>query len=114
MEVVGSVGGYEIYSGIRRRIAGPRGIVAGAVIASWVSVVAASALFCLEFALSHGGDAFNLPMLFAVMTSFHSLIGVGEALITGGIVSYLLAVRPDLICTPGLPAGPVAGLGRIV
>jgi hypothetical protein len=53
-------------------------------------------------------------MLFAVMTSFHSLIGVGEALITGGVVSYLLAVRPDLIGTPGLPAGPVAGLGRVV
>jgi cobalt/nickel transport system permease protein len=114
MGVVGSVGGYAIYAAIRRRIAGPRGIVAGAVIASWVSVVAASALFCLEFALSHHDEPFNLPMLFAVMTSFHSLIGVGEALITGGVVSYLLAVRPDLIGTPGLPAGPVAGLGRIV
>ena len=114
MGVVGSLGGYAIYAGIRRRIAGPRGIVAGAVIASWVSVVAASALFCLEFALSHHDEAFNVPMLFAVMTSFHSLIGVGEALITGGVVSYLLAVRPDLIGTPGLPAGPVAGLGRVV
>ena len=118
MGVVGSLGGYAIYAGIRRRIAGPRGIVAGAVIASWVSVVAASALFCLEFALSHHDlsydGAFNVPMLFAVMTSFHSLIGVGEALITGGVVSYLLAVRPDLIVTPGLPAGPVAGLGRVV
>lgn len=114
MGVVGSLGGYAIYAGIRRRIAGPRGIVAGAVIASWVSVVAASALFCLEFSLSHHAEGFNLPMLFAVMTSFHSLIGVGEALITGGVVSYLLAVRPDLIGTPGLPAGPVAGLGRVV
>src|SRR5262249_9592442 len=71
-------------------------------------------LFCLEFAFSHPDGQFNLPMLFAVMTSFHSLIGVGEALITGGVVSYLLAVRPDLIGTPGLPAGPVAGLGRVV
>lgn len=114
MGVVGSLGGYAIYAGIRRRIAGPRGIVAGAVIASWVSVVAASALFCVEFSLSHGGEAFNLPMLFAVMTSFHSLIGVGEALITGGVVSYLLAVRPDLIAVPGSSAGPVAGLGRVV
>jgi cobalt/nickel transport system permease protein len=114
MGIVGSLGGYAIYAGIRRRIAGPRGIVAGAVIASWVSVVAASALFCLEFSLSHHAEPFNLPMLFAVMTSFHSLIGVGEALITGGVVSYLLTVRPDLIGTPGLPAGPVAGLGRVV
>jgi len=114
MGVVGSLGGYAIYAGIRRRVAGPRGIVAGAVVAAWVSVVAASALFCLEFALSHPDGQFSLPMLFAVMTSFHSLIGVGEALITGGVVSYLLTVRPDLIGTPGLPAGPVAGLGRVV
>ena len=109
MGVVGSLGGYAIYAGIRRRIAGPRGIVAGAVIASWISVVAASALFCVEFGLSHRDEEFDLPKLFAVMTSFHSLVGVGEALITGGVVSYLLAVRPDLIREPGLPAG--AGRG---
>ena len=114
MGVVGSLGGFAIYAGIRRRISGPRGIVAGAVIASWVSVVAASALFCVEFSVSHHDEGFNLPMLFAVMTSFHSLIGVGEALITGGVVSYLLAVRPDLIAVPGSPLGAVAGLGRVV
>jgi cobalt/nickel transport system permease protein len=114
MGVVGSLGGYAIYAGIRRRIAGHRGIVVGAVVASWVSVVAASALFCMEFSLSHPDEGFHLPMLFAVMTSFHSLIGVGEALITGGVVSYLLAIRPDLIAVPGSSAGPIAGLGRVV
>ncbi len=115
MGVVGSLGGYAIYAGIRRHIAGSRGIIIGAVIASWVSVVAASALFCVEFGLSHHAEEeFSLPSLFAVMTSFHSLIGVGEALITGGVVSYLLAVRPDLIAEPGSPPGAVAGLGRVV
>ncbi len=114
MGVVGSLGGYAIYAGIRRLIAGPRGIVAGAVIASWTSVVAASALFCLEFALSHREGTVDLPMLVAVMTSFHSLIGVGEALITGGVVSFLLALRPDLILEPLAQSGRVAKLGRVV
>jgi len=114
MGIVGSLGGYAVYAFIRGRISGPRGIVAGAVIASWISVVAASALFCGEFALSHRHDDFDLSKLFAVMTSFHSLIGVGEALITGGVVSYLLAVRPELIPELNSQPGAVAGLGRVV
>jgi cobalt/nickel transport system permease protein len=114
MGVVGSLGGHAIYSLISRRIAGPRGKIVGAVIAAWLSVVAGSALFCVEFALSHHGLEFDLPQLFAVMTTFHSLVGIGEALITGGVVSYLLAVRPDLIETPTGCVGTVASLGRIV
>lgn len=114
MGVVGSLGGYAIYAAIRRRIAGPRGIVAGAVIAAWTSVIAASALFCFEFALSHRDGSFDLPRLFAVMTSFHSLVGVGEALVTGGIVSYVLAVRSDLVYEPQSAQGTVAGMSRVV
>jgi cobalt/nickel transport system permease protein len=114
MGVVGSLGGYALYAAIRQRIAGPRGIVVGALIASWLSVVAASAAFSLEFALSHPNGTFDISTLFAVMTSVHSVVGVGEALITGGVVSYLLAVRPDLIVSDPAPRGTVAGLGRVV
>jgi len=114
MAVVGSLGGYAVYAFIRRRLAGPRGIVAGAIVASWISVVAASALFCVEFALSHPRGEFDLSKLVAVMTSFHSLIGIGEALITGGVVSYLVVVRPDLIPELDSRPGAVAGLSRIV
>ena len=114
MGIVGSLGGHAIYSLISRRFAGPRGTIAGAVIAAWLSVVAGSALFCVEFALSHRGAEFDIPKLFAVMTTFHSLVGVGEALITGGVVSYLLAVRPDLIDSPSRVPGTAAGLGRVV
>jgi cobalt/nickel transport system permease protein len=114
MGVVGSLGGYAIYAAIRRRIAGQRGILVGSVVASWASVVAASALFCIEFGLSHHGGEFDLSMLFAVMTSFHSLLGVGEALITGGIVSYLLAVRPDLIRESNPQTGAAANVGRVI
>ncbi len=114
MGVVGSLGGYAIYAAIRRRIAGNRGIIIGAVLASWTSVVAASALFCVEFALSHHDGEFDLSKLAAFMTSIHSLIGVGEALITGGVVSYMLAVRPDLICEPVLSPGAIPNLSRIL
>jgi cobalt/nickel transport system permease protein len=114
MGIVGSLGGHAIYSLVRRRIGGPRGTIAGAAIASWLSVVAGSALFCVEFALSHRGADFDIPRLFAVMTTFHSLIGIGEALITASVVSFLLAVRPDLIDSPNRLSGTAAGVGRVV
>jgi cobalt/nickel transport system permease protein len=113
MGVVGALGGYAVFAAVRRRIPGHRGILVGSVVAAWVSVVAASALFCIEFALSQPRGSFDLPKVVALMTSFHSLIGVGEALITGGVVSYVLSQRPDLIVAPDAAGGPVAGLGRL-
>lgn len=114
MGVVGSIGGYAVFAAVRRLVPGHRGIVFGSVVAAWVSVVAASALFCIEFALSHPGGEFRLSKVIALMTSFHSLIGVGEALITGGIVSYVVAQRPELIDAAARPASAVAGVGRLV
>jgi cobalt/nickel transport system permease protein len=114
MGVVGSFGGYAIFSAISRRIPGQRGVVIGSVVAAWASVVAASALFCVEFALSRPAGSYDLSKVVALMTSIHSLVGVGEALITGGIVSYVVAQRPDLVATPEPAAGAVAGVGRLV
>jgi cobalt/nickel transport system permease protein len=114
MGVVGSLGGYAIYAAVRRVIGGSRGVIAGAVVASWTSVVAASALFCGEFALSHRGGEFDLGTIISVMTSLHSLVGVGEALITGGIVGYVVAVRPDLIYTSEPTPGAALRLGRVL
>jgi cobalt/nickel transport system permease protein len=114
MGVVGSLGGHAIYNLVRRLIPGSRGILVGTIVASWLSVVAGSALFCLEFSLSHGGESFQLGELFAVMTTLHSLVGIGEALISGGIIAYLLAARPELLVPASPIPGLLAGTGRVV
>ena len=114
MGVVGAIGGHAIYSLVRRWVPGSKGIIAGAVVAAWLSVVAGSALFCIEFSLSHWRSEFDLRNLFTVMTTLHSFVGIGEALITGGIVSYLLAVRPDLLEPAQQRSGALVGLGRII
>jgi len=70
------------------------GVVLGSALAAWVSVVAAS-LFCsLELAFSG-----RVPMAVVVpaMVGVHSVIGIGEALITGFFVGFLLKTRPDLV-----------------
>jgi cobalt/nickel transport system permease protein len=116
MAVIGSIGGYAVVSIVRRFFKKANvGAIVGSVVAAWVTVVAASALFCLEFRLSHPTGAFEFRNIFALMVAIHSLIGVGEALITAAIVSYVLAQRPDLILGQTSQSGDslMAGVGRV-
>ena len=114
MGVVGSWGGYAVYSVVRRALGGGfRGAVIGAVLASWVSVLAAAALFCAEYRWGHGGPEFS--RLCALMISFHSAIGVGEALITGLVISTVAAQRPELLDrAAGASTASIAGIGRLM
>jgi len=94
LAVLGSLVSYPVYVQIRRGWAGPTGIIFGAVLAAWVSVLLATGACALELSLS---GAFTLesalpPLLFA-----HVLIGLGEATITGCVVAFVVHARPDLI-----------------
>ena len=71
-------------------------IAPAAGIGALVSVPAAALVFTLLFAV--GGTA---PIAFGTvltaMLSWHVVIGVGEAVITGLVVGSVVAVRPDLV-----------------
>jgi len=98
MAVIGSIGGYAVQSTVRKLVGGGfRGILVGSVIAAWLSVMAAAALFCAEFRISHAGSRFDFGNIFVLMVTFHSLIGIGEALITGSVVGIIARQRPDLL-----------------
>lgn len=98
MGVIGSMGGYAIYATVRNYFGNTnRGIVIGAIVASWLTVMASAALFCLEFAISYRNAGYDLSKLFTLMITWHSLIGIGEAIITGLAVSYILKHKPELI-----------------
>ncbi|NOX55343.1 MAG: cobalt ABC transporter permease, partial [Planctomycetes bacterium] len=104
-------GGYAVYVVIRRWLGGgARGTVAGAVVAAWLTVMATAALFCLEFQLSWWrSQETEFRNLFTLMVSFHSLIGLGEAIITGCVLGFVVKQRPDLLYDPEAseaPAGP--------
>ncbi len=66
--------------------------------AAWCSVVVAALAAGAEIWLS--GNA-RLDLILGAMGAWHAVIGVGEGLITAGIVGYVWKVRPDL-----LEAGP--------
>ena len=67
-----------------------------AAIGALISVPAVAAAFVVLYAV--GGEA-NLPIsaLVASMLGWHTLIGIGEAVITGLTVGAVVAVRPDLV-----------------
>jgi cobalt/nickel transport system permease protein len=95
MGLIGSVGGYAIYLPIRRALGGHRGILIGAMAAAWFSVILSAGAFAVELAAS--GDWSRFPDVLGWMTLVHAAIGVGEALITGMVVRFLLLTRPDLL-----------------
>ena len=98
MAVIGSIGGYAVLSTIRKLLGGGfKGTVAGAVVAAWLSVLAAAAVFCAELRLSWYSTDLQFSSVFAMMVTLHALIGIGEALITGFVVSVIFQQRPDLI-----------------
>jgi len=94
MALVGALGGYLIYSIVRKIISGNRGIVAASALAAWLSIVVSSSLCAVELALSGTSP---LKIALPAMAGIHALIGVGEAIITSLVIGFLLKVRPDLI-----------------
>lgn len=97
MALIASTGGYLIYKIISKLCGDNKGIVIGAMLASWLSVVTAAGFCAIELAFS--GIA-PLKIVLLAMAGLHMLIGIGEAIITGLVIEFVLKVRPDLIYKP--------------
>jgi cobalt/nickel transport system permease protein len=99
MGLIGTFLGYYLFRGIRQAIGRNKlvGMVTGAAIAAWVSVMVAAIATALQLAIS-GTVALQVAMV--GMAGWHMLIGVGEALITVATVSFIWRTRPDLFYRP--------------
>lgn len=95
MGLVGSVGGYAIYAPIRRAIGGQRGVLVAAMAAAWFAVLLASGCCAVELAATTGWASFSRVLTW--MALVHAAIGLGEAVITGLVVRFILLTRPELI-----------------
>ncbi|WP_152049892.1 energy-coupling factor ABC transporter permease [Tautonia marina] len=93
--LIAGVGGYAIYDPIRKALGGQSGVLIGAMVAAWFSVLLASLAFTIELGAS--GYWSDLPRVLGWMTMIHAIIGLGEAIITGLVLRTVLSVRPDLI-----------------
>ncbi|MDH4139107.1 MAG: energy-coupling factor ABC transporter permease [Coriobacteriia bacterium] len=97
MAVLAPFVGYALWRAIIAVRASRRWRMVGAFVAAWAACVAAALAAGLEIWLS--GNA-NFWLITGAMGFWHAIIGIGEGLITAGLIAYVLATRPDLIERP--------------
>ncbi|MHA7618431.1 energy-coupling factor ABC transporter permease [Cellulosimicrobium cellulans] len=118
MAVVGALVGWAVTRGVLRATRG-RGAAAAAGAGALVSVPVSAAVFAGLFAV---GGTVPVPVgeLVGQMLGVHLLVGLGEALITAGVVGLVLAVAPGVAAVedrraPALaPSAPLAAVRRAV
>ncbi len=90
--------GYVVYVWLRRALgAHPSALLVGAALGAWASVELAAMATALELAVSGTSP---LDVALPAMAGIHALIGIGEALITGGALVFIRQARPDLLGAP--------------
>lgn len=94
MAIIGSFSGYYIYKIISKLISGNKGILIAVAVASWISIVSSAIACSLELAISGTSP---IKIVLPAMLIIHALIGIGEAVITTLVISFIIKVRPDLI-----------------
>ena len=114
MAVLGVFVSYAVYRLIHKLANGKSwGIFAGSATAAWISIFIASLSAAIMLALS-GTSPANIAI--PAMAAIHAIIGIGEAIITIGAVSFLYTVRKDLFQHAEAPhnnTGPILVGGAI-
>ncbi len=99
MAIVAPITGYGVYRLLHRCLADQRGKLVAASVAAWFSTVVAS-LFCAgELALS---GIVPWRLVLPAMAGIHSLIGIGEGMITMLVLAAIGTTRPELLLTDGI------------
>ncbi len=97
MALAGTFTGYGVFVLVRfvlpRRI---QSVPVAAAVGALVSVPVAATVFTVLFAIGGNADIATGRVL-AAMVGWHAVIGIGEAVITGLVVSSIVAARPDLV-----------------
>lgn len=97
MAVIGSLVGYAVFAAVRGVLPRNRkSVVLAAGFAAGLAPNLAAAGFMVQYAFG-GNDAAPFGTVLAAMFGVHTLIGIGEAIISAMAVSSVLAVRPDLV-----------------
>lgn len=97
MGVVPALVGYGLYRAVAGAAAArkSRGLqLAGAAVAAWLSVMAAALLTALMLGFS---NTVSFAVVVPVMLGIHTLIGIGEALISVAALAFILNARPQLL-----------------
>jgi cobalt/nickel transport system permease protein len=96
MGFIGAVGGYALFRAISTVLRHPRYVAPAAGVAAFLSVPLAAMGFVVQYAIGGTADV-SMSAVVTAMLGTHILIGIGEGVITGLVVSAVMATRPDLV-----------------
>ncbi len=114
MGIIGGIIPYAIFALIVKVLPKTKGsFLAVTFGVSWLAVVLAAFVCSIELGVS---GTIPFAVVIPVMTVFHVLIGLGDAVVTTAVLSYMLNARPDLVYAwsggkTGLIGGEVAENG---
>ena len=95
MGIVGGIFSYGIFTLLVKILPKGKGpFLSAAFAVSWFAVVLAALVCSLELGIS---GTIPSHVVIPVMTGFHVLIGLGDAIVTTAVLSYMLKARPDLV-----------------
>jgi len=95
MGIVASFSGYYLYRLFVSMLGeNRRSQLVSSFVGAWVSVFLASVVCAIELAVSGTSP---IQVALPAMAGVHALIGIGEGLITGAVLSLVLATRADLL-----------------
>ena len=97
MAIVTAFGGWAAFLLMRKIM--PRtsgGVVGAGAVAAGISVVLSAAAFSIEWLFGASAPV-AFDTVFGAMVGVHVLIGIGEAVLTGLVLSAVMASRPDLV-----------------
>ena len=95
MGIIGVVVTHFVYRSIRRAAGdAPWGLFVGGFASAWISVMTGALAAALQLAIS-GTSPANIGI--PAMAGVHTLIGIGEGLITVGALAFLRSTRKDLV-----------------
>lgn len=123
MAVIAPLTGWGVYTLLKTmtekgggRSSATSGFVVGA--AAWASVFVAAAACAAElavsFAVSSGAYGIAATVSVPAMLGMHAVIGVGEGIITAGVLAYLWSVLPDAITSASPTRKVLPGLRALI
>jgi cobalt/nickel transport system permease protein len=97
MGVIGVFVPFVVYLLAIKILKTKKGMLIGAFIGAFLGDLLAAIFAGLELGLSTRAFPYSVSIAVTAMSIHHSIIGVGEAIVTTAIISLLLKSRPDLL-----------------
>jgi cobalt/nickel transport system permease protein len=94
MGVLGVLGGWTVYFAVSRMVHGLFGRILAAAFAAWCSIVLAAMACAGELAVSRTAA---WSVVLPAMAGVHTLVGLGEGLITALVLVGVARARPELL-----------------